>query len=98
VRYPLTLSIVEASALTGLSEYSIRKAIAAGEIPTIGSGRIKRIPRLPLLRMCGLEGADAAVDPASLDLADELGAARMRHPAKASAAANRGCRRRRSRA
>ena len=61
MKAPLTISIAEASELTGLSKYALRKAIASGDLPRFGNGRNVRIPRLPLLRMLGIENADAAI-------------------------------------
>ena len=47
----LTLSVHEASELSGFSEYAIRRGVRDGTIPAITSGRLIRVLRLPLLRI-----------------------------------------------
>jgi hypothetical protein len=55
------VSLAEASDITGASRYALRKAIKSGDLPRFGTGRVVRIPLLPLMRMLGVEDVDAAV-------------------------------------
>lgn len=52
---PLTVSVAEASELTGFSEHAIRRAVRDEVVPSIKVGRLIRIARLPLLRLLGAE-------------------------------------------
>lgn len=52
---PLTLSVAQAARATGLSAHAIRRGVRDGTLPSISIGRLIRIPRLPLLRLLGVE-------------------------------------------
>ena len=45
---PLLLTVAQASEILGISEYSVRKAIAAGEMPYRRIGRKIRVTRIDI--------------------------------------------------
>jgi excisionase family DNA binding protein len=55
----LTLSVAEAAEITGLSQHAIRRGMRDGTIPSLAIGRLMRVPRLPLLRILGVDEAFA---------------------------------------
>lgn len=51
----LTLTYRAAAKLIGCSEWTIRRAVAAGQLPVVKVGSRNRIPRLRLLQQMGQE-------------------------------------------
>ena len=53
----LTLSIPEAAKVLGISRYLAYEAARRGDIPILQIGKLRRVPRVQLMRM--IEGDDA---------------------------------------
>jgi excisionase family DNA binding protein len=59
---PLTLSVAQAARISGLSQHAIRRAVRDGTIASLFVGRLLRIPRMPLLRLCGVDLNEGAAE------------------------------------
>ena len=53
--YPSFLGIVEASTVTGLSQYYLRQGCRSGNVPCVRSGRVYLVNVPALLRKLGAE-------------------------------------------
>ena len=51
----LTLTFKDAARLVGVSEWTLRRAVRAGQVPVVRVGSRERIPRLRLLQQMGQE-------------------------------------------
>lgn len=52
----LTINVHEAARIAGWSEGAMRRAIAEGTVGALKVGRLLKVPRLPLLRLLGVDG------------------------------------------
>jgi hypothetical protein len=62
---PLTMSVRDYAAASGLSEYAVRQEVASGSIPhrRIGRRGLVRILRIPALQQLGFDAELTTLDP-----------------------------------
>lgn len=54
----LTLSIPEAVKMLGISRYSAYEAVRRGDIPILQIGKLRRVPKVQLMRIIDGDGVD----------------------------------------
>lgn len=55
----LTINVAEAAEITGFTQSAIRRALRDGALPSLRVGRLVRIPRIPLLKLLGVDEGES---------------------------------------
>jgi excisionase family DNA binding protein len=63
IRGKLFMTVTEVAELARVDQRTLRRAIEAGEIPTVRLGNTVRIPTAAILRLAGLEMLGASSPP-----------------------------------